>query len=431
MRTKINLSMAVGSLGFALVLCSTSLAQDPVSLAQDPVTTGDDGAQTTVAVEKSKKRILHLNGGTTIRAVTRRVDDRWEYKQKGEWRSVPMAAVERAVAERDALKELKALQKEAGHENLEARSQAAGWALENGLLKEGLNALEVILREDPDQQAARETLTANAHRFAVPRVNPDSKPESEEVEQLLRWCAKGAATSRELGILELARVRDREGMQKSLSTQLFSNVVTRRSLAAVALRRLYPGQEIKPLIHRAVLDSSEDVRRQSSLALRVSDQVGVIVPVAKALSSSHPRVREQAAEALGVMGYAAAVEPLMTRLASVAAAQSSAGHSVPHSYVFFGRQFAFIQDFDVEVAQFQAVADPQINVLVEGEVLEAGVHGIKEVRYAVLSRAIQTSLGQLTGANPGSSAKSWLRWWEKNQDDWRTAQLIEEAPVSR
>jgi type II secretory pathway component GspD/PulD (secretin) len=33
-------------------------------------------------------------------------------------------------------------------------------------------------------------------------------------------------------------------------------------------------------------------------------------------------------------------------------------------------QQAYIQDFDVEVAQFQAVADPQINVLHEGVVLD-------------------------------------------------------------
>ena len=85
----------------------------------------------------------------------------------------------------------------------------------------------------------------------------------------------------------------------------------------------------------------------------------------------------------------------------------------------------------MEVAQFQAVADPSVNVLVEGSVLEAGVHGIKDVHYAVESRAIRTSLGQLTGANPGKSAKAWLGWWEENQDKWRTAQLVEELPVSR
>ncbi|MEE8469200.1 MAG: HEAT repeat domain-containing protein [Planctomycetota bacterium] len=424
MRTKIDPSPALGlgslTLALALVLCSPALAQDPGQ--QDPGQQDDDRAQTTTTVEKSKRRILHLHGGTTLRAVTRRVDDRWEYKQKGEWRSLPVTAVERAVSEREALLELKGRQREAGPLDLDARSRAAGWALDNGLLKEGLNALEVILREDPDQSAAREVLTAHAHRFRVPRVDPDAEPGSEDVLELLRWCAQGSATSRELGLLELARVRDREGIRSALRTQLFSNVVTRRSLAALALRRLFPGREVKALIQRAVLDSSAEVRLQSSLALRASSRVGVIVPVVKALDSGHVRVSVQAAEALGVMGYAAAVEPLMTRLAAV---QGGTGHSVPHSYVFFGKQFAFIQDFDVEVAQFQAVADPQINVLVEGSVLEAGVQGIKDVRFVGLSRAIRGSLGQLTGANPGRSVRDWLGWWERNQGEWRTADLVE------
>jgi type II secretory pathway component GspD/PulD (secretin) len=45
-------------------------------------------------------------------------------------------------------------------------------------------------------------------------------------------------------------------------------------------------------------------------------------------------------------------------------------HDTQRAYVTVINQRAFIQDFDVEVAQFQAVADPQINVLHEGVVLD-------------------------------------------------------------
>ena len=45
-------------------------------------------------------------------------------------------------------------------------------------------------------------------------------------------------------------------------------------------------------------------------------------------------------------------------------------HNTQRAYVAVINQQAFIQDFDVEVAQFQAVADPQINVLTEGVVLD-------------------------------------------------------------
>lgn len=45
-------------------------------------------------------------------------------------------------------------------------------------------------------------------------------------------------------------------------------------------------------------------------------------------------------------------------------------HNTQRAYVTVINQQAYIQDFDVEVAAFQAVADPQVNVLHEGVVLD-------------------------------------------------------------
>jgi tetratricopeptide (TPR) repeat protein len=45
-------------------------------------------------------------------------------------------------------------------------------------------------------------------------------------------------------------------------------------------------------------------------------------------------------------------------------------HNTQRAFVSVINQQAYIQDFDVEVAQFQATADPQINILIEGVVLE-------------------------------------------------------------
>ncbi len=50
--------------------------------------------------------------------------------------------------------------------------------------------------------------------------------------------------------------------------------------------------------------------------------------------------------------------------------QTLSVHNTQRAYVAVINQQAYIQDFDVEVAQFQAVADPQINVLHEGVVLD-------------------------------------------------------------
>lgn len=50
--------------------------------------------------------------------------------------------------------------------------------------------------------------------------------------------------------------------------------------------------------------------------------------------------------------------------------QTLSVNDTQRAYVAVVLQKAYIQDFDVEVAQFQAVADPQVNVLHEGVVLD-------------------------------------------------------------
>ena len=75
--------------------------------------------------------------------------------------------------------------------------------------------------------------------------------------------------------------------------------------------------------------------------------------------------------------------------------------------------------FDVEVATFQAVADPQINVLLEGSVLDAGVVGVVEYGYATEMRAARGSLGRLTNENPGRTARAWKNWWAEHGVEWK------------
>jgi len=84
-------------------------------------------------------------------------------------------------------------------------------------------------------------------------------------------------------------------------------------------------------------------------------------------------------------------------------------HNTQRAYVTVINQQAYIQDFDVEVAQFQAVADPQINVLIEGVVLDVRptIHHDRKyltleiqptVAKVVALRDFSTTLGGQTSA---------------------------------
>jgi len=68
-------------------------------------------------------------------------------------------------------------------------------------------------------------------------------------------------------------------------------------------------------------------------------------------------------------------------------------HNTQRAYVTVVNQRAYVQDFDVEVAQFQAVADPQINVLTEGIVLDVRPTIHHNRRYLTLE--IQPTVAQV------------------------------------
>jgi hypothetical protein len=70
-----------------------------------------------------------------------------------------------------------------------------------------------------------------------------------------------------------------------------------------------------------------------------------------------------------------------------------------------GAQTAYVQDFDVEVANRSSVADPVVNVLPTGVVLDAGVASIS-IERTIYHKA----LTRITGHRPGSTEQAWTKW---------------------
>ena len=113
-----------------------------------------------------------------------------------------------------------------------------------------------------------------------------------------------------------------------------------------------------------------------------------------------------------MMNYASAVGPLVKTL------QSSSGYRPAASNIFVGRQIAYVQDFDVEVAQAEAIADPLVNVLIEGSVLDVRVMGVSASNTTLERSAIRNSLTRLTGAKVARTSRAWQKWWDENGADW-------------
>jgi hypothetical protein len=414
MRLKFPLLLASLNLVLALPAPATPIQAGP---GRAPATESEDGSA------PEARRILHLRNGQTIRVLSRERKGIWEYHGKSGWKELAEGFVASFALESDVLREWNAKKATTAPADLGARAKAADWALSAGLAAEGLEEMTNVLAFDPDRKEVLESLAAHADVMSVPAVDPAPARRSQSTADLLRFGASVPGAARELAVLELKKLPRDQELTGLLLAELRSNIVTRRSFGALALRRLVPGEGVKPLLRHAVLDPSDEVRRSSSLALRAVGEPGVIVPVVRLLETSDSAsLRKNAAEALGDMGYAAAVEPLMMRLMPGSNPGGDAGR-LPHSHIFVGTQIAYIHDFDVQVAQNQAVADPQVGVLIEGSVLDAAVAGVQNVDTAVELAAVRSSLEKLTNASPGKNSKAWLAWWQQNSASWKSEDL--------
>jgi HEAT repeat protein len=385
-----------------------------------PTTSGTPSAQAPSEF-KTTRYLLHLEDGRVLRGTARMTDGVWEIKRGREWQALPAGFVARAVAEKEVLAEARRMRKATDREDAAQRVALATWMFDQGLQAEAATELDAVLTIEPDQPQALALIAKAGFPANLPRRAADIDEPAWRAE-LITFGAKATPMGRELVTVELTQLDDMEALREALRAQLGEGSDRRRSFATVALRRLFPGREIRPLLQSAVLDSSEDVRRGAAVALRGAGDAGVIIPVVKALESDSPAVRTNAAQALGYVGHAAAVEPLMLSLLSMAQSRVGA-RRIPHSNIFVGKQLAYIQDFNVEVAQRQAVADPQINVLIPGSVLDAGVHSVREYVSTHEKRVTRASLRRLTGANPGDRIEDWRQWWEENKDSWRSSDL--------
>lgn len=402
------------------VACAAA-PQQPAGLLQEPA---DQAAEDTRTRER--KRLLHLARGKVLRAKSRWRDDRWEYRDGRTWRALPPDAVVRAGDERDVLAEATRLGRAAGDEPA-ARVALAQWMIGEGLYAEALEELDRVLRADPDAEDVLRLLRTDPPPLALPAVHAPGAETAVDAEDLLRFAAGAPPCARELAVQSLGEHAGMDLLVR-LEEELGSHSVRRRDFAALALRRLYPGEALRCLLDRAVLDGSDDVRAGASLALRDAEDAELVVPLVRAMSSSHPKVRSHSIQALGNMGYAAAVEPLITHLASLPTSAQSSSWRPPAANIFVGRQTAYVQDYDVEVAQGATIADPQINTLSEGSVLDVRVYSVRAESIAVESRQVRGALAQLTGADPGSSTKAWLEWWETHREEWAMDRFLPPEP---
>jgi len=410
------------------LLASATLVGAPLSSAvhaqrSDARTAHDDVAGATSA--RDARWVLQLADGRALRARARRLDPTgpWELHQGDAWIALPAQAVRGAHEEASLLAEFRAREQELRGGTRTAEERARGerelvdFALERGLQKEGLARLDALLAKPiaGDERALQALIDRHAPRVRM--LADSSRAES--------WgqVAKLPPAGREFALRQLGREQPAEQLATQLQHELGAVDPARRACAALALRRLQPGRATEGLLARALYDGAEPVRLEAARALRDGAAQSALKPLLGGLASNSVAVRANAAEALGVLGMPAAVPALV---AHATAAPSSSG-AAPRANVFVGTQRAYVQDYDVEVATGESIADPSIGVLSEGSVLDVRVLGVSTQTRLREQRAVESALARLTGAR-AAGAKAWARWWENEGQTWYAQHAPQTGP---
>jgi hypothetical protein len=384
-------------------------------LAQAPA---GDPTRAERAQAAEERRILSLSDGRKLRAVARHRADAWEVRDGNLWLVLPDGLVASAESEREVLGRMRELAERVPPGDLARKCALAEWMVQQGLLVEALNTLDQILQADPEQAAARALIARAEIPVAFPRAAEDpTLAPKERIDALVRFGAQSRPAVRELVAARLAALGETALLQEALEHDSHSGVLTRRSFAVFALRRLCPGRCMNALLACATFDPSADVRNEAALGLRLVESPRRVVPLVHVLAREEPSARIHAVEALGAIGDQAALEPLLMHLARMAPAAGSGG-GAPRSHIFVGNQVGYLRDFDVQIAQGSSIADPIPDVVGEGTQLDVRVVGIgvESVTPAAERRAICRALARISGEKLPEDPERWFAWWKQRSE---------------
>jgi len=379
--------------------------------------------------ELAARHLLRLADGTYFRGLARPLGNgAYEIKEARGWRTLSHREVARARLERDVLDERARLARGVRPEDLPRRLGLCDWMASEGLVGELLRELDGILLLDPDQPRALALLRLPqvTATLPAPEAEPEARPEAtlaaraaRERARILREGGRAQPATRELWIARLAPLGTPAEHAELLTRELSATVDSRRHFALLALRRVAPGQALAEVERCALLDPARAVRKEARRALRDARDPAVAAHLAPKLASGSAKERLGTIEALGEAGYTAALEPLIEHLAILSAppapAQGGGGGTVPRSHFSLRRQVAYVQDFNVEIAQAASIADPIVAFAEEGVVLDvaAATWQLPAPRYegALTLRA----LARISGEGWKRTPSEWQRWWEENK----------------
>jgi hypothetical protein len=319
-----------------------------------------------------------------------------------------------------------------------AQYRLALWCAEQGLDAEARFHYRAVVTIDPDHLAARRALgfeqvagrwvagkdamlAKGFREFEGRWVTPEeyalyakdeiaAKAEREArktADEALKRAWNADAAVRARAMAEIERLDAKHRLRPlSIAARIDRKDVRMRAVEGLAA--LDDKAALPALYKRAIFDADEEVRRAAVLGIKATDAEGKIGPFVQALGSAFAPVRANAATALGTLGDAGAVGPLIARYQ----VSGGSGQSV---YISQVNQISYVQDFDVEVAQTAFIADPVIGVIQDGLTLNFRALSHTGTFDVYEGAAYAGALRQLTDKDFGTDAKAWAEWYRSEK----------------
>jgi hypothetical protein len=374
--------------------------------------------------------VLVLTNGTRIAGKVQKTKTGWKINTHSRQQTFATKEVERFVSKQELKKQLLHLGGLTGSDSPFRTAQRAIWAFENGLDADALDLYGQIVarRIKPASMAKLERLAAqymlDHARYPTDRVQRARqlllKINVRKKDAVAR--AKQAAIVQAMRMLltaeqaEAARLKKQRATTKR-GTKTVANVC--RKFAAEAVHRIRRRMARKALLgfdqagkrfvwRQAILWPQGPTRVDVVSEIRdASQHDDAAVYLTRWLNRGKATLKLRSARVLGDLGSSKALPALHAMRKSirksVAKRRRGAGAGATRGHVAFTEQRSVISDFNVEIAQGAAIADPVVTTVQSGVVLDVTIGGIQWDRYILmLDRAVTKSIHKIESAGNAS-----------------------------
>ena len=340
------------------------------------------------------QEIFLLSDGSRVEGTRRSLGDKVELRSLFGRIEVPKDA----VVSIGGLQEARGLYEEAADglpaEHIEARQALARLCLARGYYTGLRRELDLMLEIQPNHPWVHELLGEFAGRWEP--LARDGKRLTGR--RLASYLLDDLAERDPFGaVLAMYEGQDLDGdavVHEAVATLRKGKPWARWAAARLLAAHRSRSERISPLYKTCLADPVPVVRTEAVRSLKVTEDPVFVKLFAKNLSNPKAQVRVNAAQALGEFGHASGIRPLVQALAD--------SWSPTRNHILVANQVAYVKDFDVEVAQNAVIADPIVDIVTDGVVLDVAV-----ISISIERRAFAAALSSLTGVNLGHDAQAW------------------------